>query len=278
MKPSNAIASARLLGTDAQQSVLQALAPLAHHQAYSPYGYCPDLHSALAFNGERPDGLTGHYHLGNGYRAFNPVLMRFNSPDSESPFSEAGINSYSYCGGDPINKRDDNGHISSFRSFTQRPWRTPKYFHRSIKPTPNQPLTLQGLAADKLSEAPWKQGYRAGVLPRQRYEALVPNRLFNADEALDVAMRRPVADLVTDPVEQLEKMMRHNLDLHDAATGDASRKYGMREVLMWRGRSNNPDIQPPINPASAIANAKYNGRRVFSSATTVDEIRRGSPR
>ena len=47
--------------------------------------------SLMGFNGERPDPLTGHYLLGNGYRAFNPVLMRFNSPDSSSPFLIAAV-------------------------------------------------------------------------------------------------------------------------------------------------------------------------------------------
>jgi RHS repeat-associated protein len=70
------------------------------------------LLSLLAFNGERPDPLTGHYHLGNGYRQFNPVLMRFNSPDSLSPFSDGGKNAYAYCGGDPVNRSDPNGKFS----------------------------------------------------------------------------------------------------------------------------------------------------------------------
>jgi len=35
--------------------------------------------------------------------------MRFNSPDSISPFGRGGINVYSYCGGDPINRFDPNG-------------------------------------------------------------------------------------------------------------------------------------------------------------------------
>jgi hypothetical protein len=37
------------------------------------------LLSLIGFNGEPPDALTGHYHLGNGYWQFNPVLMRSNS-------------------------------------------------------------------------------------------------------------------------------------------------------------------------------------------------------
>ncbi|WP_409262888.1 RHS repeat-associated core domain-containing protein [Pseudomonas putida] len=55
------------------------------------------------------DRLTGCYHLGNGRRTYNPVLMRFHSADSLSPFSEGGLNAYAYCGGDPINRVDPSG-------------------------------------------------------------------------------------------------------------------------------------------------------------------------
>ncbi|KPX18521.1 RHS repeat-associated core domain-containing protein, partial [Pseudomonas syringae] len=61
------------------------------------------------FTGQRVDPVTGHYLLGNGYRAFNPVLMRFNSPDSLSPFGEGGVNAYGYCGGGPVNWVDLTG-------------------------------------------------------------------------------------------------------------------------------------------------------------------------
>ncbi|RMR48355.1 YD repeat protein [Pseudomonas amygdali pv. mori] len=52
--------------------------------------------------------------LGNGYRAFNPVLMRFNSPDSLSPFGEGGLNAYAYCEEDPVNRVDPGGHLPTF--------------------------------------------------------------------------------------------------------------------------------------------------------------------
>ncbi|MCL6705190.1 RHS repeat-associated core domain-containing protein [Pseudomonas sp. T1.Ur] len=108
-----------LLATDQQRSVLRALdATQPHPLAYTPYGHrAPEngLLSLLGFNGERPDPVTGHYLLGNGYRAFNPVLMRFNSPDSLSPFGKGGLNAYSYCVGDPINRQDPTGHFSFFR-------------------------------------------------------------------------------------------------------------------------------------------------------------------
>ncbi|WP_010202033.1 RHS repeat-associated core domain-containing protein, partial [Pseudomonas amygdali] len=45
------------------------------------------------------------------YRAFNPVLMRFNSPDTLSPFGRGGLNAYAYCQGDPVNRSDPDGHI-----------------------------------------------------------------------------------------------------------------------------------------------------------------------
>ena len=107
-----------LLGTDLQQSVLHAVGADKHHSmAYNAYGHRPaenGLISLSGFNGERADPVIGHYLLGNGYRAFNPVLMRFNSPDSWSPFGRGGINSYGYCDGDPANRTDANGHVPKF--------------------------------------------------------------------------------------------------------------------------------------------------------------------
>jgi len=106
-----------MLATDLQNSVLGAhQANSKRTMAYSPYGFhCCDsgLTSLLGFNGQRPDPLTGHYLLGNGYRAFNPVLMRFNSPDDLSPFDEGGLNTYVYCAGDPVNRNDSTGHFFS---------------------------------------------------------------------------------------------------------------------------------------------------------------------
>ncbi|VVN09005.1 hypothetical protein PS662_03750 [Pseudomonas fluorescens] len=109
----NAIDTA-LLSTDPQRSVLntgKANQP-RQHIAYTPYGHRPassGLLSLVAFCGERQDSKTGWYLLGNGYRPFNPVLMRFTSPDSISPFGKGGLNAYVYCGGDPRNRIDPTG-------------------------------------------------------------------------------------------------------------------------------------------------------------------------
>ncbi|MGF6328323.1 RHS repeat-associated protein [Pseudomonas sp. BS3782 TE3695] len=107
----------RLLATDQHRSVLNVLAAVQRNPlAYTPYGHRPPesgLLSLLGFNGERPDPVTGCYLLGNGYRAFNPVLMRFNSPDSWSPFGKGGLNAYAYCAGDPVNQVDPTGHFGN---------------------------------------------------------------------------------------------------------------------------------------------------------------------
>lgn len=68
--------------------------------AWSPYGSGAATSQLPGFNGERIDPVSGTYHLGNGYRAYNPTLMRFNCPDSLSPFRAGGINPYAYCAGD----------------------------------------------------------------------------------------------------------------------------------------------------------------------------------
>ncbi|RMO06950.1 YD repeat-containing protein [Pseudomonas coronafaciens pv. zizaniae] len=111
-----------LLGTDLQSTVLQAVSSQGQHSlAYSPYGHRLQSSPMSGFNGERPDPVTGHYLLGNGYRAFNPVLMRFNSPDSLSPFGRGGMNAYAYCQGDPVNRSDPGGHAPRLTGF---------YFHK----------------------------------------------------------------------------------------------------------------------------------------------------
>ncbi|QLL16009.1 RHS repeat-associated core domain-containing protein [Pseudomonas chlororaphis] len=66
----------------------------------------------LGFNGCLFDSITGCYHLGNGYRLYNPALRTFYSPDSFSPFGAGGVNRYQYCNLNPINFIDPSGHIS----------------------------------------------------------------------------------------------------------------------------------------------------------------------
>ncbi|QFI38558.1 RHS repeat-associated core domain-containing protein [Moritella marina ATCC 15381] len=94
---------------------LASLTPVmaAASQAAQPNAASSRLaENSMGFNGERKDPVTGLYHLGNGYRVYNPRLMRFHAMDSMSPFGKGGINSYAYCLGDPVNLRDPSGHFA----------------------------------------------------------------------------------------------------------------------------------------------------------------------
>lgn len=118
------VSESMLMATQNDRSVLAGVeASNCIAFAYSPFGHRVNnpLNSLLGFNGERPDPVTGHYLLGNGYRAFNPILMRFNSPDSLSPFGDGGLNCYAYCLGDPVNKVDPTGHSSLYRMLSLIP-------------------------------------------------------------------------------------------------------------------------------------------------------------
>lgn len=98
-----------LLMVDLQASIMGDIG--RGPRPYLPYGFhMPDSRAQLAFAGEPVDPLTGCYHLGNGKRAYKPLLMRFQSPDTISPFGAGGLNAYAYCLGDPVNHKDPTGH------------------------------------------------------------------------------------------------------------------------------------------------------------------------
>lgn len=103
-----------LLATNDSDSVLGEVdADGINRRWYTAYGHASGEdppHGRLGFNGELAEADTGWQMLGNGYRAYSPVLMRFNSPDSWSPFGEGGVNGYAYVEGDPVNSVDPTGH------------------------------------------------------------------------------------------------------------------------------------------------------------------------
>ena len=119
---------ALLLATDGSDSVLSEVhANEVDRRSYTAYGQADSEGAAvgrLGYNGELAERDTGWQMLGNGYRAYNPVLMRFHSPDSLSPFGEGGLNAYAYVEGDPVNGADPTGHglFGTFiRFFTKAP-------------------------------------------------------------------------------------------------------------------------------------------------------------
>jgi len=110
--------SLQLIGTNKANSTLLAYDSSTRQVSlYSAFGSVDNAQSEFrpGFNGERPDPLSGVSHLGNGYRAYNPILMRFTCPDNDSPFGVGGINPYAYCQNDPVNFADPSGHGFIFR-------------------------------------------------------------------------------------------------------------------------------------------------------------------
>ncbi|PYC16980.1 RHS repeat-associated core domain-containing protein [Pseudomonas mosselii] len=110
----------RLLQLDSQGTVTRARANSGNVDlGYSAYGLnaVPLASTPLSrFNGQFLESCSGHYLLGNGYRGYNPILMRFNSPDSYSPFGTGGLNGFAYCAGDPVNRSDPSGHMHRIKS------------------------------------------------------------------------------------------------------------------------------------------------------------------
>jgi RHS repeat-associated protein len=99
---------------------------------YTAYGHnhdTPDSGEA-GYNGELSEPDTGWQLLGNGNRAYNPLLMRFHSPDNLSPIEEGGLNAYAYCEGDPVNQMDPSGHT---------PWGAVIRIFRNVKTVAKKP-------------------------------------------------------------------------------------------------------------------------------------------
>jgi RHS repeat-associated protein len=101
-----------LLYSDAHNSII-GRPKIWSTTSYTPFGRKPrPTEALLGFNGALLEQRLECYLLGNGYRAYMPKLMRFNGPDSLSPFGRGGLNAYAYCSGDPVNRTDPSGHMS----------------------------------------------------------------------------------------------------------------------------------------------------------------------
>lgn len=104
-----------LLAGDSAGSTLLEGGTDVRTPSYAPHGFRGDGRGAQAepaFNGERLDAGSGCYLLGPGHhRPYSPTLGLFLAPDRAGPFGAGGLNTLSYCAGDPINRRDPSGHF-----------------------------------------------------------------------------------------------------------------------------------------------------------------------
>ncbi|MBC3455130.1 RHS repeat-associated core domain-containing protein [Pseudomonas mosselii] len=160
-----------LLATDRQRSTF-------YHQtrehgsafSYSAYGHDPVDNgkvSLLGFTGE-PRTNRGYYLLGKGYRCYNSTLMRFNSPDSYSPFGSGGLNAYIFCEGDPINYTDPTGHMRRSSSTSS----LPSYDAPPSYSVATQPKNAIPSASSVFDQPPGY--YDPYVPPRNPYEPSAP--------------------------------------------------------------------------------------------------------
>jgi RHS repeat-associated protein len=122
--------------------IVDGKAKVITYSAYGEQTASQPVETRLGFNGQLREMNIGWYLLGNGYRAFNPTLMRFHSPDSWSPFRRGGLNAYMYCVGDPVNRTDPTGHMSilkflskAYDFFSFNPQITGSNYSRAITAT-----------------------------------------------------------------------------------------------------------------------------------------------
>ncbi|UVL19061.1 MULTISPECIES: RHS repeat-associated core domain-containing protein [unclassified Pseudomonas] len=86
-------------------------------RGYTAYGaLTAPISPMTGFCGQPRDARMDRYPLGNGHRRYSPALMRFQEPDTLSPFDKGGINAYMYCAGDPVNQLDPTGGYSTLVS------------------------------------------------------------------------------------------------------------------------------------------------------------------
>ncbi|RON54159.1 hypothetical protein BK667_11725 [Pseudomonas frederiksbergensis] len=107
---SQSIRTVRLTGSDGQGSVRLESDHETRLVSYTAHGNDDGTaQSRVGYAGELRD-LESDLYFPGSYRPYDPVLMLFLAPDSASPLGAGGLNRYAYCGGDPVNRVDPDGH------------------------------------------------------------------------------------------------------------------------------------------------------------------------
>lgn len=192
---------------------------------YTPYGYSTGIGAwvGVAYNGEWRDVL-GLYHLGLGRRVYDCTLMRFYSADSLSPFSKGGINTYSYCGGDPVNFSDSSGAMR--KSNVKKPVSTV---------TKKQVTWIDGGFDEKVDAVSISRFVAQGVRSRQK-SILKIKHLGSTDQIPPAAPMNYDGPMMTDG--QFDSLLKHwELRARQRSTHTwGSENYRLADVELRRVR------------------------------------------
>lgn len=180
----NGAVGATLLATDQQRSALNALGAKRQSNSFAYSRMATDCWMAGCRDcrvlpvKSRPGDRT--LFTGQWLPGFNAVLMRFNSPDSLSPFGEGGMNAYAYCSGDPVNREDRTGHVWG---FLKKPLRALGFKIKSKGPPVSMPkssvtqvgephriLEQAGLLTEPIAPTPFPHGISVRDVPIYRYD------------------------------------------------------------------------------------------------------------
>ncbi|MNR10585.1 hypothetical protein D3C85_1268430 [compost metagenome] len=206
-----------MLAGDDKNSVL---CEVSQHQrqesAYSPYGHRANdaaASSHLGYNGELREEQTGWYLLGNGYRAYNSEVMRFQSSDSLSPFGRGGRNAYMYCGGEPINFLDRTGGYRFFHWLAKRLGLSSKTAankapKRAAAPSVKSSGRAEEPNADLFNEEAttfnsYENGGRASDRPLSQAQIEYTERLISRGDPFDLKNEFNVFGSRTNAIEEL---------------------------------------------------------------------------
>ncbi|POD72853.1 RHS repeat-associated core domain-containing protein [Pseudomonas syringae group genomosp. 3] len=221
---------ALLFSTSISNSVLSEVHPDGvSNRSYTVYGHSSGDNppaGRLGYNGELHETETGWQLLGNGYRAYNPVLMRFHSPDSWSPFGEGGLNAYAYGEGDSVNGVDPTGHMlrrptspplkSSLRSGSPQQNNVKKNV-RFKTPEANSRAGISNSQGSTVDAG----GNQPGTSRKPRHSVLVAKTSESASSE-PVAPRKAVLVASTSESAQLGQAGRRNAVLIPRGASDAN--------------------------------------------------------
>jgi len=90
--------------------------PFGGFARHEKYGNSAEV-AHFYFTGKQLDEKTGLYYYGARY--YDPTVGKFLTPDTliQDPYNPQSLNRYSYCGNNPVNRIDPDGHKWSWKKF-----------------------------------------------------------------------------------------------------------------------------------------------------------------